>query len=539
MNSEQNLSSPAQDGGSGGIIGSLRTIGRANQHVAWLALLATVLSVGWFFLDGHIGLSLADEGQLWYGTEAVRQDHVPIRDFQSYDPGRYVWTAAWSYFLGEGILSVRLACVFFQCLAVLAGLLAARRLSRNWIFLICIALLLCAWMHPRYKLFEQSIALMSVYAGVLLVERPSVRRHWWLGIFGGLVAFIGRNHGAYHILAFGLLILWTARGAGWRMWLRRNLAWGAGLLVGYLPQWLMFLFLPGYFHDFVQQIGAMLAAGTTNIAMVVPWPWLIPALDPLSLRISRIVEGCWYILLPSLFVLVAIRAWQLGLKRLLSYPVLAATACVSLPYTHYVFSRPDIIHLTHGAPTAALGLIALGFSVGRGSLGYLLAPVLLSASFFGNLFQFGLTMEMVTPPNTLVAVQIKNDRILVMPYYARMLLAAQHLARNLAKSDEPILFLPLMPGLYPFTDRLSPVWRNYFVGPSEEEDRALLAEIEAAGVQWVMLQDYALDDRDDLRFKNTNPLVWEYFRKNFGSINIPNMPANIFVLRRQRQDAAD
>jgi hypothetical protein len=512
----------------------LRTF-RANQHVVWLALLATALSVGWFFLDGNVGLNLADEGQLWLGTQAVRLGQVPIRDFQAYDPGRYLWTAAWSYCLGEGIYSVRLACVLFQCLGVLAGLLAARRLSRNWLFLICIALLLCAWMHPRYKVFEQSIALMSVYAGVLLLERPSVRRHWWLGIFGGLAAFVGRNHGAYHVFAFGLLILWAARGTGWRMWLRRSLAWGAGLLVGYVPQWLMFIFVPRYFHEFVQQTQDMLSAGT-NLPRPVPWPWLISADYPFWVRLSGMVEGCWYILLPAFLVLVAIRAWQLGRARMSSYPVLAAAAVVIVPYGHYVFSRPDIVHLTHGAPILGLGLIALAFSFegARASLRYLIALVLMGASFLANLFQFGLTAEMSAEPKTLFAVEIKGHRMLVRPLYAQVLVSAHHLAHYLARADEPILFLPLMPGLYPFTDRLSPVWRNYFVYPLANEDRAFLAEIEKAKVEWVMLQDYALDGRDDLRFRNANPLVFEYFRKNFSQVPLATLPDGIVLLRRSR-----
>jgi hypothetical protein len=309
------------------------------------------------------------------------------------------------------------------------------------------------------------------------------------------------------------------------------------LFVGYLAQWLMFVFVPGYFRAFVQQTGEMLTAGT-NLARPVPWPWATPALDPFWLRIPLVVEGCWYLLLLSFFVLVAIRVWQLGPTRMLSHPVLAATTLVSLPYTHYVFSRPDIVHLSHGAPTAALGLIALGFTfgVGRWSLGYVLASVLMGASFFANLFQFGLTIEMMAPPNTLFAVEIKNHRILVRGYYAKVLLLAQHLAHDLAKPDEPILFLPLMPGLYPFTGRVSPISRNYFVYPSPEEDRAMLSEVEAAKVQWVMLQDYALDGRDDLRFKNANPLVSKYFQRNFGQVNIPDVPPGFVILRRHRQD---
>ena len=198
----------------------------------WLAVLAVALSVGWFFLDGNVKVNLADEGYLWYGTHAMSHGQVPMRDFHAYDPGRYLWTVGWSYLLGESLVSMRLACVLFQCLGLLAGLLAARRLSRNPLFLIGTALIFATWMHPRYKVFEQSIALMAVLAGVLLVEKPSLHRHFCVGLFGGLAAFMGRNHGAYHVAAFGLLIAWLSWGEGWGVWLRRSFVWGGGLLAG-------------------------------------------------------------------------------------------------------------------------------------------------------------------------------------------------------------------------------------------------------------------------------------------------------------------
>jgi hypothetical protein len=213
---------------------------------------------------------------------------------------------------------------------------------------------------------------------------------------------------------------------------------------------------------------------------------------------------------------------------------LVAATCVSVPYAHYVFSRPDIVHLAHGAPTVALGLIALGFTFDyrRLRLEYLLAPILMGASLLANLFQFGITTEMMAPADSLFAADVKGDRMLVGLYYAKVLTSAQHLARDLAKPDEPILFMPLMPGLYPLTDRWSPTKRMSFMFPSPEEDRALLKDIETAGVQWVMLQDYALDGRDDLRFKNANPLVFQHLLKNFGKVPIATLPQDTVVLHR-------
>jgi hypothetical protein len=507
------------------------------RHVLWLAVLAVVTSAGWFLIDGDVGINLADEGYLWYGTGALMEGRVPMRDFHAYDPGRYIWTAAWSWVLGPSLTSMRLACVLFQCLGVLAGLLAARRISRNVLFLICVALLLDVWMHPRYKVFEQSIALMSVLAGVLLIEKPTLRRHFCVGLFGGLMAFMGRNHGAYHVLAFGLLITWLAWSEGWRVWLKRSLVWTGGLLIGYLPQWLMFLFVPGYFRAFLDLLASITAKGT-NLPAVVPWPWLVPSGMNIWMWISSIAEGCFYVAMPAFLVFAVAAFCWMNRARLATHPVLVASACVTLPYTHYVFSRPDIVHLTHGAPPMVLGMIALcaGLAGNRTWLPWLTAPVLLTASVFANFFGFGMVRQIFAAPGSFYSLPVKGAPMLLPRYHVQVLASAHTLATTLAKPDEPIFFAPHMPGLYAFTGRHSPTNQIYFIFPATpDEDRALLAELEAARVQWVMLHDYALDGRDELRFRSTHPIVFDSFRKNFQPVRIDTLPPDMIVLRRIQQ----
>ena len=507
---------------------------RENSHVAWLLFIACALSFGWFFYDGNVRVNLADEGFLWYGSWALRAGQVPLRDFASYDPGRYLWSAAWSFVLGQGVVSLREACVIFQCFGVLAGLLVARRLSRNWVFLSFVAVLLCAWMHPRYKVFEQTIALMFVYAGVLLLERPSLRRHFWVGIFGGCMAFFGRNHGAYFVLAFGLLIALAASGAGWRAWCQRSGVWVAGMWLGYLPQWLMFVFVTGYFRSFLESMAEIFAKGT-NLSTKVPWPWLVPATYSHWWRWSSICEGCFYVMLPLFFGLALLRGWRLGRAGLAANPVFVAAACVTLPYTHYVFSRADVVHLSHGAPPLVLGLLALAFTwPGRGALaGIALAPFLAAASLFANVSQFGATVRWMSPPGTLFPIEVAGERMTVTRVPAQILSSAYKLAHTLAKPDEPIFFAPHMPALYPFTGRFSPTRQIYFTLPATpEEDRALLAEIEAAGVQWVFLHDYPLDGRDDLRFCKIYPILCDFFSQNFESVPLSTLPESTIILHR-------
>jgi len=351
-----------------------------------------------------------------------------------------------------------------------------RRVSRNWLFLTGVALLLSAWMHPRYKVFEQSIALMAVYAAaVLLLERPSLRRHWGVGVFGGLCAFVGRNHGAYHVLAFGLLIAWASWGAGWMNWMRRCLAWGSGLLVGYLPQLLIFLFVPGFFRAYLPYVQFTWAKGT-NLSRPVEWPWLV-SLDLSAWgRMSGWAEGCFYVALLAFLVLAGLRAWQLRGEQAAAHRLLIAAACVSIPYTHYVFSRPDIVHLAHGAPTMALGALALAFSFARGGrrAAYTLTPLLLCSSLLAQLSQLGLAFELLAPEKSLYTVNVKGERMLMGSFHARALAGAHHVAHDLARPDEAIFFAPHTPGLYPFTGRRSPTNQIYFVFPaSPDADRHL------------------------------------------------------------------
>jgi hypothetical protein len=112
-----------------------------------------------YFLFGDLHLDLADEGFLWYGVLRARLGEVPLRDFQSYDPGRYYWGAAWSLVFGQGILGLRASLAVVQGLGLLFGLLVCRRLTGNVVSLTACAAILALWMFPRHKLFEPAMAM--------------------------------------------------------------------------------------------------------------------------------------------------------------------------------------------------------------------------------------------------------------------------------------------------------------------------------------------------------------------------------------------
>jgi len=65
-----------------------------KRGVGTAALLSVALPGGLYWLIGHIAVHPSDEGFLWYGVLQTAAGEIPLRDFQSYDPGRYYWATA-------------------------------------------------------------------------------------------------------------------------------------------------------------------------------------------------------------------------------------------------------------------------------------------------------------------------------------------------------------------------------------------------------------------------------------------------------------
>src|SRR4030095_1606812 len=183
-----------------------------------------------------------------------------------------------------------------------------------------------------------------------------------------------------------------------------------------------------------------ISAKGTNLAAAVPWPWRIPQEHENWMWAAGFLEGCFYLLFPIFFVLTGMQSLRPGRERLLQQPVLLAASFVCLPYTHYVFSRPDIVHLGHAAPVLILGTIALAFTCMRGW--QVVATLLAGASLFANFPQTGLAWKLFVAPDAHFSVLGAGKKMIVRTDENRIILNVETLIRKLAKPDEPILFLP-------------------------------------------------------------------------------------------------
>ena len=112
--------------------------------------LAFSLSGIFYLLQSNVHLNWADEGFLWYGVIHTRLGEIPIRDFQSYDPFRYYWCAAF----GDSILGLRRAEWLFQAIGLSFGLAAMRRVIKTMPVLAAAAVLLILWQLSAIRNFD-------------------------------------------------------------------------------------------------------------------------------------------------------------------------------------------------------------------------------------------------------------------------------------------------------------------------------------------------------------------------------------------------
>ncbi|HEX6884836.1 MAG TPA: hypothetical protein VF530_15785 [Planctomycetota bacterium] len=497
----------------------------ARQRLVAL-LTAAGFAVAWHLWVGDAHLNPAEEGYLWYGTWRTGLGEIPVRDFQSYDPGRYYLCAALAKVLGGGLLGLRRAEACVQGLGILFGLLAARRATRaSWV-LVPLGVVLGAWMFPRHKVFEGMVALACTWSGTRLLEHPTRRRHAAAGVTAGLAAVFGRNLGLYAAVALALLAAVSAWKRRERGCARDGLALAGGVVAGYAPMLALMLLAPGFLAQFVESLRLLLRLGA-NIEAPWLWPWRVE-LAGVGARetLARICLALVYLLpvtvLPlGWLVLLRARAEELPRRA-----ALGAAAVVGTLFLHHASVRSDASHLAQSIqPTlvATAGLLAL-LAERRRALAAGLA-VVLGLGAVDAAVEHNPALNHVGRAR-LVSVQLGNERLRFLPqhadYYPRLLAALQ----RRVGPEERIFIAPSRPSFYALLGKRSPSWWIYFFveGADEAEQARLVAELE--GVEWVLLVDHAIAEREGLRFPNSYPLVWAHVLASYRRVPTPELEPN-------------
>ncbi|MFN3809360.1 MAG: hypothetical protein ACK4S6_01980 [Roseateles asaccharophilus] len=515
-----------------------------KQGALLSAICAVIATCSWFALTWRYGFDLADEGYLWYGAQRALLGEIPIRDFMSYDIGRYYWSAAIMAVVGDdGIFAIRLAALTYQCLGTVVGVYLVMRAapangSARFGLAILVAVLLTIWVHPYYKVFDHAT---SVFVVALLVLMASSRRcsAWFVaGGLLGLAAVMGRNHGVYGAVAASMLLVWLLCVDSRRTPLHLVPCFIAGVAAGFSPVLLMMGVVPGFYAAFIESVLALLRSGATNIALPVPWPWLVNfAYTGIIVGVTQVVVGIAFLLLILLPVFVIINL--LMTARKLSSPgsqLLLASALAGAVYSHYAYARADVTHLALAIfplllATCALLLQRLRWSwlFGGGALLVASSVAILSHEnvYFGQKL-FG---------RNLATVKVTGHDLETTEYVAKKYGAITVALERRLSDGGVFLAVPDMPSIYAVRRAKMPIWEIYSLFPRDAAfERAELARLAQTPPELVIISNHALDGRPDFRYEQMHPLLYAWISENFEEVasDFPSTGSDLAVMIPRR-----
>jgi hypothetical protein len=116
-----------------------------------------------------------------------------------------------------------------------------------------------------------------------------------------------------------------------------------------------------------------------------------------------------------------------------------------------------------------------------------------------------------------------------------MIRAVRSLMAERLADGEPVLALPSLAELYPILGLRAPVYDLYCVYPaSDAEQERMLRSIEAAPIRLAVIEDRALDGREELRFSRTHPRVWSHLQSAFEPLAASDAPSGCHIFYRSR-----
>jgi hypothetical protein len=459
---------------------------------------------------------------MWYGAWRTKLGEVPLLDFQSYDPGRYYYLALMSRIFGDGIVGTRESLIVLQWIAISIGLLILRRAGASWSQVSLCGMSLAWWMWPDFKLVDSAFAALTVAAGVSLAKSPTRISCFATGAYAGIAAIFGRNHGVYAVVGFGAILLF--------LWWKESRpihpgSFAAGIVLGYSPMLFAMVGIRGFLPAVLASIQVNVASGT-NVPLPIPWPWRLPYAGlTWQASANQFFTGICYVLVyagcgAALLYLIGSK-WR-GTDR---QKFLLAAAVTSLAYLHQASVRADLGHLAEASPPSLLllaGVLAPVKATWR-----VMAWIGVGVISWFSIGQVHALVQKIQSPEQWVLRTIDRDSIWVDRPNAAVLDAVLAFDRARNPSGGPVFLAPNLPTMYRVLCRKSPTWEIYFVLPATPAANAVsIRELASSGARYLILGDIPLDHRDDLRFRNTHPQLYDYIRLHYEEMPEATMPGS-------------
>jgi len=211
------------------------------------------------------------------------------------------------------------------------------------------------------------------------------------------------------------------------------------------------------------------------------------------------------------------------LRRKPVAPEFIASACLALPYAQFAFSRADLGHLAQGIFPFLIGSSVL-LARQPGIIKWPGCILLTAASLLVALPQHP-GWECYIEQNCADA-NVAGSVLTVDRETANDLNTLKRLVNQFSPNGRSFFVTPFWPGAYAVFGRRSPIWEIYALFPrSDAFQRKEIDQIKRADPGFALIIDIPLDGRDQLRFRNTHPLVQRYIEENFtrlsqGQINV-------------------
>jgi hypothetical protein len=480
---------------------------------------AVVFSAIMFLLQWRYGLSLSDEGFLWFLSQRAELGQMAIRDFHSYDPGRYLWSAAWFKLLGgDGLLDQRIANAAFGVLGLTAAYaaMAASGFGR-WLRMATIVMLAMALGFPQHKIYEQALSLIGVTMLARALRDPGDKNRWFVcGIATGVAAIIGRNSGLY--FAIGTVI---ALGCFWR-WRRAEtpaslVAYAQGMAVGYTPMIVWFV-LDGRFRETMVQ--SVLFTPQWQLSLPIPFPWRV-AQDLHTVGSIQTTAVSWLCI--AVIVIYSETAFRLavllGNARTMDnvQRLEAAAVCVGVPYLHQAFDRADFSHIAQGILPAFFIAAAQLRRTTLSRAGSVAFSCLVLVAWIPSEPRVAQSLIFRRNPGSLVHFDIDGSDFVVQRNLADLLQRVRKEFDACRAGPDHFLAMPQFPGLYAYLHADSPHWETYYLWHrSPEFQKREISQLEEHGTKLVIMNEaVTVDGRVDLRIQGTNPLLVRYIKDHF------------------------
>ncbi len=498
------------------------------KRISWssyigLPFCVLLVTVSLFSWQCDIGFSLRDESYLWYGVQRVLAGEVPIRDFMSYDPGRYYWSALFLYLRGDdGVIATRIGIAAFQGIGLVVALWLLQPLEKEgWqrlIFIILASLVLLVWMFPRHKIFDVCISIFSIAALKFLLDKPSLSRYYITGIYIGLIAIFGRNHAVYGLFSFLAALVWIEYGHFFKkaFWVKIGF-FALGVVTGYMPMLLMIGFTPGFYEVFWEGVAEIFIQKSTNISIPIPWPWTVDYVGiSLEEGLRQFFIGCAFIAILVFAIggpLHLVYSWFY--KRTV-HPLLAVSVFLALPYAHFAFSRAGLNHLCQGIFPLLIGCfvwISMRKDMWRwgGLVGFV------GLSMFIMLPAHPL-VKYVRSPDRFTETRVTGDLLKIETEVFEEISFFQQRLEPVIKRGATFVVAPYYPGIYAILRKKSPLWEIYIhfaLRTSTDFQKKEISRIRDKQPEMIILSNAPLDGMNERRYRYTHPLLYRYVKNNY------------------------